>query len=320
MPLTKNTWKHGKNKLKLNKFVTILYTFIFLQMQPFGLNNTGAICYFNALTQSLLSCTSITKIIQNFSGESELNGTLTGKAFINAFLTALSTDRVDVSNISSKLLHALITDIKGKNTFGKMQESASEGLVLLLDAMENPDSKEHPITKLFQHEYNVKLFCNKCKDIVSEQKDFGIDINLFFQDRLDKMSKPEDFVDAIYQHISPLDNDYVCPKCKTRTNGIRLHTLRYAPEIMVCKFMVYNPILRKMNYFPIEMKFPGTGNNVISYKLVAQIEHSGSLEGGHYWCRARRGDDKIYNFDDTNVGSASFSSSSGTYMLFYQRI
>ena len=89
--------------------------------------------------------------------------------------------------------------------------------------------------------------------------------------------------------------------------------------MLVCKFMLYNDLGRKMNYFPLEMKFPGIGSSNISYKLVAQIEHSGGLNGGHYWCRAVRGDGKIYNFNDTTVSSAAFSPSSGTYMLFYQQ-
>ena len=212
---------------------------------PFGLNNIGSICYFNALTQSLLSCSSIIKAIPEAKDESsDLNKTSTGKMFLNAVRTALIPNQSDMSkgsiaideswlplvaNISSKLLSALVADLEqklNKNTFGRMQESASEGLVLLLDSMENPDSKQHSITKLFRHQYNVKLFCNKCREIVSEREDFGIDINLFFQDRIDKMTKPEEFADAIYQHISPLDHDYKCPACKIRVDGIRLHTLK----------------------------------------------------------------------------------------------
>lgn len=290
----------------------------------FGLNNTGSICYFNALTQSLLSCSSIIKNVplDGKDESSDLNKTITGKMFLNAVRTALSSNQTDMGNISSKLLQGLMVDLEiklGKNNFGKMQESASEGLILLLDAMENPDSKEHLITKLFRHQYNVKLFCNKCQDIVSEREDTGIDINLFFQDRIDKMTKPEEFAEAIYQHVSPIDHNYICPKCKSRVDGTRLHTLKYAPQIMVCKFMIYNDLGRKMNYFPLEMKFPGTKDLALSYKLVAQIEHSGGLNGGHYWCRALRGDGKIYNLNDTGVSPVAFSSSSGTYMLFYQQ-
>ena len=61
----------------------------------FGLNNVGAICYFNSLLQGILSCKSIYDTIQDITIDSDLNKTLTGKAFIQTVRTAMSGNQLE---------------------------------------------------------------------------------------------------------------------------------------------------------------------------------------------------------------------------------
>ena len=112
-----------------------------------------------------------------------------------------------------------------------MQESASEGLVWLLDMIEyHPDNgstnrhsneeklrqaeaqlnstatslvasekpRSHPITKLFRNWYSVEYYCKQCNDIVSIQEDTGISLNMFFYDSWPRpITDPMTFADAI---------------------------------------------------------------------------------------------------------------------------
>ena len=292
---------------------------------PFGLNNTGAICYFNSLLQAILSCKSIYDVIQDITIDSDLNKSLTGRTFIQTVRTAMSNNQSEQATSSSKLLSALITDLEekiGKTNFGKMQESASEGLVWLLDMMENPESSIHPITKLFRNRYCVEFFCKNCNDIVSVQEDTGISLNLFFYDNWPGgITNSATFSDAIRVHLSFTDKSYRCPRCKLTVEGIRRHSMLRSPEILVCLFNQYAD--KKLRYFPETFRIPGNKNNLLQYRLVAQVEHSGSLGGGHYVCRALR---KSANNTQTaflfNDGSFSeipkLEPTAGTYMIFYQ--
>ena len=289
-------------------------------IMPFGLNNTGAICYFNSLVQALLSCKSIYKTIGDITIDSDLNKSITGRTFIQTIRTASTGSQNEQATSSSQLLAALISDLNeriGKTNFGRMQESASEGLVWLLDMMEQPESKNHPITKLFRHWYGVDFYCNKCNDIVSVQEDTGICLNLFFMDNWAKPIRDSyTFADAIRVHLSNMDKDYKCPRCKERVNGFRRHTLLRAPEIFVCLFNQYAD--KKLRYFPQSFKIPSQTNKPMTYHIVAQIEHSGSLGGGHYVCRGMR-KNGTFLFNDNSVSSeVPLEPSIGTYIIFYQ--
>jgi ubiquitin C-terminal hydrolase len=293
-----------------------------IQIGPFGLNNVGSICYFNSLLQALLSCKSIYNVIQDITIDNDLNKTLTGRTFIQTVRTAMGGNVGECAAMSSKLLSALIADLEnrlGKIDFGKMQESASEGLVWLLDMMENPESKVHPITRLFRNHYCVEFFCEtKCKDIVSVQEDTGISINLFFYDSWPKPIKDSaTFADAIRVHLSNTDSGYKCPRCKETVIGIRRHTLTRVPEILVCLFNQYAD--KKLRYFPQSFKIPNNKGGIFTYQIVAQIEHSGNLGGGHYVCKATRKNNQHFLFNDNAFTEIpKLEPSVGTYMIFYQ--
>src|SRR5271166_1649456 len=86
---------------------------------PFGLNNTGVICYLNSFLQMLAGCTSMArKILQN---EEYLAKTETGRAMYNFFsaFTYLAVDNNyyardvaerEIALLSSRVLSALMRD------------------------------------------------------------------------------------------------------------------------------------------------------------------------------------------------------------------
>lgn len=234
--------------------------------QPFPLNNTGVICYFNSLLQSLAGQPAFLRAI--LKNDEYMKKTRTGRAvwdFVNTFteVDASQEGRArakapdDTINHSSLVLAALVLDLKERRPwvrFGASQESASEGLVHLLDMIEppvmatsataaatataegarvqqgrptepatipgpggeaaRPASVESPITRLFLHRYRCEVHCAKCRNMVSTMTDLAVQFNLFYFDRL---REPQNTIERFSESIRrhvTLVEDYRCPTCK----------------------------------------------------------------------------------------------------------
>lgn len=227
---------------------------------PFALNNTGVICHFNSLLQALASQpVFIAAVLKNAE---YMQKTGTGKAMLNFIKLMFTLDDSgtakaakaavpdDIMSHSGAILIALARDLAVRRPyvkFGASQESASEGLVHLLDMMEppvekqasnkdssssttsapielaavpgpggavSPTSVESPITRLFLHRYRCEVHCSKCKNVVSTMTDLSVQFNLFYFDKLREMPKTaEAFSEAIRRHVT-LVEDYACDKCK----------------------------------------------------------------------------------------------------------
>jgi ubiquitin C-terminal hydrolase len=78
-----------------------------LAPEPFGLSNTGVICYFNAFLQSLSSCTAF---IETVLKNEELLSTNTGKA-VYSFIKDVNRS-APVSHHSNQILTALKSDLR----------------------------------------------------------------------------------------------------------------------------------------------------------------------------------------------------------------
>src|SRR3989344_3722164 len=110
-------------------------------LPPFGLQNTGAICYLNSFLQVLSACTSLKDI-----PEETFKKSLTGTAIYN-FITNPKPDS------SRDVLIALVNELRQKNRevrFGRGQESASEAFVLIMDMMDTITDSDHLINNLFK--------------------------------------------------------------------------------------------------------------------------------------------------------------------------
>jgi len=229
-----------------------------------------------------------------------------------------------VESLSSVVLQALVADLRErrptfKNKFGSRQESASEGLVMLLDMIEDPDAEDdyHPITELFYHRSSGVVYCSNCEKTVSEQTDLEVQFNLFHYDLAKKTPEtPSEFAEIVRTYISRHE-DYRCEQCKKISFGYRQYRLKMVPEIIVCLFNLYDHTMRKSRYFPGRVPIPSSGGGQLVYRQIGQVEHSGSLHGGHYVARALRGDGNVYQFNDTSVTSSQFIPNSNVYIVMY---
>ena len=292
----------------------------------FGLNNTGAICYLNSFLQMMVGCTSLSRAI--LDNPDYMQKTKTGAAMLEYFQAATAPSPARIALLSSKVLVALRADLatrRPKVKFGSGQESASEALILILDMMEPPKSgqltrvsHDSPTTSLFINRVRCALQCRECKSVTSKTEDYSVMMNLFHIDHLKtKVTTPKEFSDAIRTQISET-NDFTCSKCRKKTNALRTYNLTMIPEIIVCSFNIYarNGVARTPRYFPLTLEFPATAGGTMLYKLVGQIEHSGSLAGGHYWARGLR-KNGVFRLNDTSAAPSTFEPTRGTYIVAY---
>jgi len=295
---------------------------------PFGLNNTGSICFFNALLQALASQTSFVKTVLERRGY--MSRTRTGAALL-AFVEAFAgpPPPEGVADHSRRVLAALMEDLARRRPhvrFGATQESASEAIVHLLDMLEaEPEggadgggapraetvafeaqhptdpkeslsfatSVQSPLTRLFLHRFRCDMWCTECRKCVSVRTDTSTQFNMFHLDEgagalRSNPSTPSAFVQALRRHLTLVD-DYSCDNCKKKCKAYRVYRLTMVPETIVCLFNIYGT-RPSYRYVPLEISFDSADGGGLDYALTATIEHSGSLHGGHYVARALRRD------------------------------
>jgi ubiquitin C-terminal hydrolase len=214
------------------------------------------------------------------------------------------------------MIQELVKEMKRRKRvemFGNFQESASEGLTLLLDMMNSP-----AIYDLFYHRYEFRIICNGCGDVVSRVNDFEIHFEFFLEDGAAYPKTAGDFSDYIRKHTSTID-EYTCEKCNTKAKDvIRGHNLKMLPEIFIILFNKYKK--KDLIWYPTEMEFPGKHGTSMHYKLVGKVEHYGSLNGGHYTAVGLR-NSGYYEFNDSNINAVTdIGPTPNTYLIAYHRV
>lgn len=316
---------------------------------PFGLVNTGVICYFNSFLQTLSGCSAFTNMI--LTNKEYMHMTRTGSAMYN-YVLAYSNNETDVSNYPIIILRSLIQDLKERRPsiqFGRGQESAHEVFILLLDMMEpiiDPEKVEtdganseapsslissisSPITKLFLHKCEWDTSCIRCNKILSKKIDYGVIFDLHHIDDKSNVEyikaslgqsniqySPQIFSNLIKHHISSVEG-YYCDVCNKDDKIYRIYNLKRIPEIVFCSFNIYYQQMRHVRYFPPHLEYDTINKEKMHFKLIGQIEHSGSLDGGHYWAKGLRKDGIVYELNDMSISQSNFQSTPRTYMIIY---
>lgn len=304
---------------------------------PFGLNNSGAICWFNSLIQSLLSCSSFNELCIS-DDKYKQNAILSEYLVILKYGLNLTTDNRNVfpGQNHSKIIR-LIQQKQSKSKFriklGSGQQDADEGLKLLIDTIDNKD-----VLELFQIRYRAQIYCGLCKNIHHPVPSIG-DPNFTVEIAMDVFhdTKEEEHANIIQkyiiQHNEYIDNNYVCTSCNKTGHKIKMAKIRLIPEVLIILFKKYTNEIRGIKVqvralkrdikFPQHLEFNGTRGN-LKYTLVSQCEHSGALGGGHYWSISQRKQTadttQSYNLNDTGVNPSEFRPTSNTYLVFYNYI
>jgi len=277
--------------------------------EPFGLINIGATCYFNSFIQAMLSLPSVSEFF--LYNEESLRSNAVATAYI-AFLKHVRHGTSSVQSVNPSLLfRAFVEAIHRKNprsNFGSGQEDADEALTHFLDAIDEPG-----LYKLFMSTYNLVVLCYDCQQMTQISADNSCVIEVTPEPQMPVLSE------KIRKYTVSCPG-YKCPKCEksnVETPPQTLYRLCNVGTVITVLFRKYNTPGVPISYQQT-IELPGN-DEVLTFRLVAIIEHSGSTSGGHYWSRClRSGGFALLN--DSSVGPGDDYPRSESYVLFYHYI
>lgn len=322
---------------------------------PFGLQNTGALCYFNSFLQILAGCTAFTR--QVLTNEALMHCTRTGRAvleFCRAYaeigkdghLVARTQPADNIQHLSSVVFEALLADGKSRGVnfeLGRGQDDVRAVVDMFVDMLELTPEGANPyggtvsnaVTQLFYHKYDLTTRCRACKREHHPPPEGKMAVFKFVpHSRRAYPTTPQEFSSWL-RRDALWNEDYRCEGCSVKSRCVTEYNLAIVPEIILCMFSLRNDqwvhihrdtgqrIIgnasgeRRPYYFPERLEFPALGGGIIVFRLVGQAEHSGSNTGGHYWERGLRAGGQVYTLNDTGASPGMFGPSPGTYLIAY---
>lgn len=318
---------------------------------PFGLNNNGAICWFNGDLQFMLGLPAMSEVVLKL--REEISHNELAAEYIR-LLDGLLPNTPDMEPIepaqfagaSGRLLTAMIKTA-GTTALGYGQQCAAEGFSTFLEALKCTD-----IDNLFCNAYLHVIICDKCKQEVSSVRDTAFRINVpptknFASD--DEQSKWRVYTSGLpydhpHRHViknfrseaefqkwlmshSACALDFTCPKCNHKMpmvlRGERLTLLR---EIIVVSFDMIDRI--DPTWFPQKLDFPARDGTTLHYEICGKVCWSGSVNrlrdgrissGGHYWAHSLR-DGQWYCLNDGSVSAGNPHPEPSTFMVAYHMV
>lgn len=290
---------------------------------PFGFQNTGSICWGNALIQFLLGMSSINETL--LSCENSLANNPFATEYIKLLKLVLpnngsfKSDDVDtdiLSLFSKKILTALIACMNTKQlklNMGGDQECADEAFTIFIDMLGCPEV-ENVLTSV----YELSTKCPVCNKLSSINRDTSYRIEM---NKIPEIKTQEQFQSWLIVHAQKLDYyNFPCGHIVHSANQsvnqsvIRQERLKRLSEIVV---IIFNKFYGKyIQWFPQTLKFQSLNNSYLNYKLIGKIEHAGTQSGGHYWTQSLR--EEWTQLNDNEIPSiGNCKPSAETFMIAY---
>ena len=198
------------------------------------------------------------------------------------------------------------------NTLSFGQNSASEGFVKLIEKF-----CDNELFGLFNIRYRSSMTCPSCNAATI----FTADQSCMIVIEGNRSIRDEETFTQYLKYRSHDLEDYRCEKCEVKHAVVKKEeSLKLLQPIITVVFS--NQYTKGWGnasdiYYPQKIKFQKKDGLTLKYELIATIEHSGSLHGGHYWARAKRGK-YYYQFNDASVHAIrDLSPQPTTYMAFY---
>lgn len=287
----------------------------------FGLGNNNALCYLNSLTQALASCPSFLKTLkereQDYKTKSESLGAILTSVLMPRLATADTMVTVAGAKIYKKVKVESTRDIfsaiqkarvnRKATLVSGQHEDVFEGFKFLMEELGDP------FLQHFYTRYKTHIRCMQCRtkrDVDQKACPPEIMINMsesdpILQTNLDSQEEIQKFIKL---HMLYPD-DYKCDDCSAKNNlkavppnhpVQQFYALGRVSSTIVMSFhdkmrVLFDNASKPADkretlitrFFPNELRID-TKSTTLVYRVVAQIEHLGNLQGGHYIAKCLR--------------------------------
>jgi hypothetical protein len=246
-----------------------------------GLRNPGtAVCYFNSLIQALMSCPAFNKHLL-FGKASVISTEYLKLAGFDGLGPRPSAKQILLGDASTLL--KLVIDARTKGGFvinlaANQQEDLHEGLYIFLEVIGCS-------VDLFKLKHKVSITCNRCRrSHTVGDSSTPYECGFTPGDGITTRAEMEQYIMGSSTELS----DYRCERCNAIGPGVIVKESRIMrlSEIIV---LVFNKLRPGIKYFPNKMEFYSAPlKSMLKYRVVAQVEHLGHMNNGHYRVLALR--------------------------------
>ena len=247
---------------------------------PVGFINKGNTCYANAILQVL-------SVLPSFwirvSSESSSLSPLLKSIALNMKIKSRSKKPVDPSNFLWALSRKISESRHVPFNFNSQQDAA-EVLQFVIDELKGTSVAA---SDLISNTFRINISCNQCFCFSAKEEKLDIltiPLSPNINSSLSKFLKPE-----------ILESENKCPSCNCLRESTRETSIIGSSSMLVIQPSQFSNshsrLLKDPQVFncspELELKVPITVEDEVSfsskYSLVASINHSGTLDQGHYW-------------------------------------
>ena len=243
---------------------------------------------------------------------------------LNRKIKSRSNKPVDPSNFLWALSHKISESCHVPFNFNSQQDAA-EVLHIVIDELKGTSVAAND---LISNTIRINISCNQCFCFSAKEEKLDIltiQLSPNINSSLSKFLKPE---------ILESENKWFCPSCNCLTESTRETSIIGSSSLLVIQLSLFSTshsrLLKDPRVFncspELELKVPITVEDEVSfsskYSLVASINHSGTLDQGHYWAVVKdsnTGDWLSCNDKVVLTVPQHFLSNTTSYILFYKK-
>ena len=293
--------------------------------RPVGFINKGNTCYANSILQVL---SVVPNLWNRVPSESNTLSPMLRAISLNMAVKKNSTKPVDPSNFLWALKRKL-SIIRGVPFNFNTQQDVAEILQVVLDELKGISIAA---SHLICNTQKITVSCNTCfcSSVSEENLDIvTLPVSADIQTSMNQFLKPQ---------ILTSQNKWFCPSCNLLCESTRETCIINSAPILIiqlCRFSNQGgQLVKNENFFSCtqsesnkDLTVPITIEDEVSftnkYSLIATINHSGTLNRGHYWAFIKDlhsstwyscNDKSVFNVEENYVNNAT------SYILFYSKV